>query len=105
MYGLLERDMVNILKAIKQFDTIESVIIFGSRAMGNYKRGSDVDLVIMGIEVDRKVIRRLSDLLNEVMPLPYFFDVLDYKAIESQALIEHIEKEGKLIYEKKIERI
>ncbi|WP_328169289.1 nucleotidyltransferase domain-containing protein, partial [Caldifermentibacillus hisashii] len=42
MYGLLEKDMDYILKALKQFDEIDRAILYGSRAMGNYKKGSDV---------------------------------------------------------------
>ena len=44
MYGLLDRDIKYIIKALEQHDEIEKAIIFGSRAMGNYKKGSDVDI-------------------------------------------------------------
>jgi predicted nucleotidyltransferase len=48
MYGLLERDMQYILQALKKFDEIECAVLFGSRATGNYKNGSDVDIAIRG---------------------------------------------------------
>ena len=44
MFGLLDRDIKYIIKALEQHDEIEKAIIFGSRAMGNYKKGSDVDI-------------------------------------------------------------
>ena len=47
MYGLLERDIRYIKKALEQCEEIEKAIIFGSRAMGNYKNGSDVDIVVL----------------------------------------------------------
>ena len=72
MYGLLEKDMDYILKALKQFDEIDRAILYGSRAMGNYKKGSDVDIAIQGEKVTEKTIFELDDLLNEVYPLPFF---------------------------------
>ena len=100
MYGLIERDMSYILKAIRNFKEIERVILFGSRAMGNYKKGSDVDLAIVGKEVSSKIIYELDDLLNEVYPLPYFFDILHYEEINNQKLEEHIDTVGKVLFQK-----
>lgn len=100
MFGLLNRDIDYICKALTQFEKIEKAVIFGSRAMGNYKKGSDIDIAIMGKSIDSKTIFRLDDLLNEVYPLPYFFDILHYDLISNEKLKNHIDKEGKIIYEK-----
>lgn len=98
MYGLLEKDMDYILKALKQFDEIDRAILYGSRAMGNYKKGSDVDIAIQGEKVTEKTIFELDDLLNEVHPLPYFFDIVHFEKLTNQNLIDHIEKNGKVLY-------
>ncbi len=82
------------------YGLIERVILFGSRAMGNFKKGSDVDLVIVGKEVTSKIIYELDDLLNEVYPLPYFFDILHYVAINNHKLQEHVNTVGKVMYQK-----
>lgn len=100
MYGLLERDLENIYAAIKEYAEIEEVVLFGSRAMANYKIGSDVDIAVKGKEVDKKTILKLSDDLNEVYPLPYFFDVIDYNTISNDRLKAHIDLEGKVIYKR-----
>lgn len=100
MYGLLERDFKCIKEAISKYDEIEEVIIFGSRAMGNYKKASDVDIAIIGDRISRKTVRRFSDDLNEEYPLPYFFDVIDYNEISNEDLKEHIHNVGKTIYNK-----
>lgn len=100
MYGLLDRDFKYILEAVKQYPEITEVVLFGSRALGNYKKGSDVDLAIIGEKVDRKVIRRLSDDLEEKYPLPYFFDVISYEDISNEELKKHIDSLGKSIYKK-----
>lgn len=100
MYGLLDRDLKFILEAIDKYSEIEEVVLFGSRAMGNYKKGSDVDLVIVGENIDRKILRRISDDLNEEYPLPYFFDVVVYKDISNEELKKHIDSVGKSIYKR-----
>lgn len=100
MFGLLDRDIEYILRALKQFDEIEEARVFGSRAMGNYKKGSDIDLVIVGENITSSVLYKLDDYLNEVYPLPYFFDIIQYESIMNENLINHINKEGKVIYTK-----
>lgn len=99
MYGLLERDIKYILEAISKLKEIEKVIIFGSRAMGNYKKASDVDIAVVGKNVTHRTILKLYDDLNEEYPIPYFFDVIDYNTINNAELKEHIDNVGKIIYE------
>jgi len=93
--GLTQADIKRITAAVKQFPDIEDTVIFGSRAKGTYKKASDVDLAIKGTAVTPEMIQRLSFLLNEELPLPYFFDVVHYEALENQLLIEHINRIGK----------
>lgn len=100
MFGMLERDMKNIEDAIREFQEIDEVIVFGSRAMGNNKKASDVDIAVKGNEVTRETVIRLSGILNEEKPIPYFFDVVDYNSIGNDELKKHIDMEGKVIYKK-----
>ena len=100
MYGLLDRDLKCISEVVDKYPEVEEVILFGSRAMGNYKKGSDVDLAIVGENVGRNILRRISDDLNEEYPLPYFFDVVGYKDISDEDLKNHIHSAGKSIYKR-----
>ncbi len=99
MFGLLDRDIKYILQAMSKLKEIERAVIFGSRAMGNYKKGSDVDMVIMGNNIT--TILQLDEYLNEIYPLPYFFDIINYNEISNKKLKEHIDKVGKEIYVRK----
>ena len=101
MHGLLDRDLKFILEAISKYPEIEEVIIFGSRAVGNYKKGSDIDLALKGEKVTRKVVQRLSDDLEEEYPLPYFFDIVSYNDISDEEFKHHIDNVGNSIWEKK----
>ena len=101
MFGLLDRDLKYIIKALEQHDEIEKAVIFGSRAMGNYKKGSDVDIAIVGENINSRIIYKLEDRLNKVYPLPYFFDIIQYNKLTNENLIKHIDNEGKILYTKK----
>lgn len=98
MYGLLERDLDYIMKAAGDFPEIERVMIFGSRALGNYKKGSDVDIAVFGKKVNSETLGGIEELLNEEYPIPYFFDILHYEGISNEKLKSHIDTYGKEIY-------
>lgn len=98
--GLTTKEIETIRNYAKKFDDIEEIRVFGSRALGSYKEGSDVDLVICGDRADRKVATDLKFEIEEESFLPYFFDVVSYKDINITELKEHIDKFGVLIYSK-----
>src|SRR5690625_2986608 len=98
MFGLYERDVDMIVNALKENKEIEQAFIYGTRALGNYKKGSDVDLVVTGENVTDKTIANLNELLNETYPLPYFFDILQYEKIQNEDLKKHIDKKGVDVY-------
>ena len=97
-YGLTDRDIKYIIESIKSFSEITEVILFGSRAKGNFKNGSDVDMAIKGENITHNTVTRLSYLLNEEKPLPYYFDIVHYEKINEPKLIEHIDRVGIVFY-------
>ncbi len=101
-FGLLDSDIETILGAVSQFPEIRQVVIFGSRAKGNYLKGSDIDLAIKGEKISHTIVNRLSVLLNEELPLPYFFDVVHYEVISNNDLKEHIDRVGKSLTHEEI---
>lgn len=96
--GLTTRDLELICMAAEQQPEIETLILFGSRAKGNYRKGSDVDLAIKGAGVTYDSVTSLAVLLNESLPLPYMFDLLNYSTLAEPALKEHIDRVGIEIY-------
>lgn len=98
--GLEKFDLNYILDTIKKFSEIEKAVIFGSRAKGNYKPGSDVDIAVYGEKINFDTISALHSLLEEHGPLPYFFDVVDYTHLNSQELKAHIDRVGVVIFSK-----
>lgn len=100
MYGLLDKDIAYIIDALIKFPKIEKAVIFGSRAIGNYKKGADIDLAIVGGEITEDILHELYDYLNEVYPIPYFFDIVHYNYISNENLKKHIDDLGKVIYKR-----
>lgn len=98
MFGLLDSDIELITKAMKQNKEIKKATIFGSRALGNYKKGSDVDIAIFGNKVTSETVSNVNELLNEVYPLPYYFELLHFDKTTNENLKEHINNIGRVVY-------
>lgn len=97
-FGLSVSVIEALQGAMGALDAIHRAVIFGSRAMGNYKPGSDVDLAIFCTANDEETALQLSVVLNQELPLPYRFDVVPYNTIDNPGLREHIDRYGIQIY-------
>jgi predicted nucleotidyltransferase len=97
-FGLREQDVAEIIRILQQFSVVEEAIIFGSRAKGNFKKGSDIDIAVKGKGIDHNVVASLSFLLNEETLTPYFFDIVHFEEISGKELIEHINRVGQCLY-------
>lgn len=100
MFGLKDVDLKTITDIFTKYSEVEKAFIFGSRAKGNYKNGSDVDIALKGEKITLQTITNISYQLNEETLMPYHFDVLNYHALNNQELINHIDRLGICFYEK-----
>lgn len=89
-----------LIKVFSAYPEIEKVLVFGSRAMGNEKPGSDVDLAISGLKVTSELVGKIHSYLEEETLLPYFFDCLHFETLTNPDLRSHILKYGKILYHK-----
>jgi len=99
MFGLTNQDIQSIIAVIKAYPEIDEAIIFGSRALNTYKKGSDIDIALKGVNI-ALIVATISGILNEESHLPYFCDVLDYNIIDNEDLKNHIDRVGVQIYKK-----
>jgi predicted nucleotidyltransferase len=98
--GLQQPDLDIILSVLGEFPNVKEAIIFGSRAKGNFRIGSDVDIAIKGVNLNQEIVSTISYRLNEETILPYKFDILDYKSIKNSKLAENINRIGITVYKK-----
>ena len=103
MYGLSQENITKIINCIATPSNVEEAILFGSRAKGNYKEGSDIDICIKGEKLTLKDIYTIQDAYDETYLL-YKLDIVIYHKITEPALVEHIERTGIKIYSKKENR-
>lgn len=95
-FGLSDKTIKIICQLLKTFPQINEVRIFGSRAKGNFKPSSDIDLALKG-EIDEKLLRHIAFELDE-LPIPYKFDVLNYSDIDNLNLKQNIDKYSQIFY-------
>ena len=93
-FGLKDSDLNYILSVLEQFPEIKNVLIFGSRAIGNFKNNSDIDICIQGKNIDIDTLSSLKSELEDKGPIPYQFDIVNYKNITVAEFREHIDKFG-----------
>ena len=96
MFGLSEHTMALIVDRIRQFPEIVWVKIYGSRAKGDYDRGSDIDLAFSS---SSDCSAELHEALDE-LPTPYLFDVTHYESLRHDGLKTHIDRVGVVFYER-----
>ena len=98
-FGLQLNDIEKIKAVFEQYDSINEVILYGSRAKGNYKKGSDIDLTIDDNYLSFNHLIELETKLDDLL-LPYKIDLSQKKHIANIDLLEHIDRIGKVFYKK-----
>ncbi len=96
-FGLAEKTIIVIQVVLAKYSEIDKVVIYGYRAMGNYKNGSDIDLTLYGDNLSQQLLRNVFDDLDELL-LPYMIDLSVFADINNPTLREHIERVGKVFY-------
>ena len=96
-FGLSARDRDSIYSILKKYKDITSVILFGSRAKGTFKKGSDIDLAIFTESLSEEIILKLKEDFEE-SSLPYRVDIVHYPTLTHQELKSHIDRVGVPFY-------
>ena len=96
-FGLTADVTQKIHNVLSHHREVQSAILYGSRAKGNYKRGSDIDLTLVGEKLNLSKLAKISNELDE-LSLPYTFDFSIYDQIKNIELLDHIKRVGKIFY-------
>ena len=103
-YGLSQQVIHRIHEVLSHFPEVEKAVLYGSRAKGEFKRGSDIDLTLVGSRVGERTLSRIEEELEELL-LPYRFDLSAFSEITQAELIEHIERIGVVFYDGRVVKI
>lgn len=99
-HGLTDATTAEIQALLAQFPEVEQAVIYGSRAKGNHRPGSDIDLTLIGTGLTSKILRQIQGELEDGY-LPYSFDVSLLQQITQADLLDHIRRVGVVFYQKK----
>jgi uncharacterized protein len=98
-HGLNEQTVEKIRAVLAGFPEVEKAVIYGSRAKGNFKPGSDIDLTVFGDRLNEQLHSRIYWALDDLL-LPYTIDLSLFASLTDPELIDHIRRVGIILYEK-----
>lgn len=91
--GLTAETLKKITDIFKKYSAIEKVILYGSRAKGTFKNGSDIDLTLMAPTYTLTELFKIENELDDLM-LPYKIDISLFHLLDNPELIDHIQRIG-----------
>ncbi len=96
--GLSEIEVEKIRQVFSKYNEIESVILYGSRATGKFEQSSDIDLTILGNNIDSNILSEVEFELDDLL-LPYKIDINLFHRINNTELVDHIKRVGVVFYQ------
>lgn len=91
--GIRFSDWLSVLSVFNSIKSFKGLILFGTKVLGAFRPGSDIDLALKGLQIPRKELLFIRKEL-EALHLPRFFDVLHYNSIRNPNVPEHINRVG-----------
>ncbi len=98
-FGLSDNTIDRLHEVFRRYDEVEEVIIYGSRAKGNFRIGSDIDFSVKGHGINRKIMSSIWQDIED-LNFPYKVDLSDFQVLNTPDLSDHIERVGKVFYRK-----
>ena len=96
-HGLPDRAIEGLRSVFAAFPDVESAILYGSRAKGNYRPGSDIDLTLRGERLTLQTLWAIEVQVDDLL-LPYVVDLSVYGDLKHPELKEHIDRVGVEFY-------
>ncbi len=100
-FGLKPEVITQINQIFAEYPEISKAILYGSRAKGNYKNGSDIDLTLISDRLNHRQLLQIQNQIDDLL-LPYSVDLSIFSSIDNLHLIEHIDRIGVTFYERTI---
>lgn len=99
-HGLSEQAIAQIHAVLRKYPQVQKAVLYGSRAKGCHKPGSDIDLTLIGgDELTLDILYRISWELHE-LPLPYTVDLSIFHHIDDPDVVDHIRRVGVVLYDR-----
>jgi predicted nucleotidyltransferase len=94
----LKADTIERIGAVfAGFPQVEKAVLYGSRAIGTFKNGSDIDFTLNGKDLTLHVISKIDLGIDDLL-LPYTFDLSIFQRLSDPDLIDHVQRVGVVFY-------
>ncbi|RKU27796.1 hypothetical protein C6499_11215 [Candidatus Poribacteria bacterium] len=99
-HGLSAQTLQKIHDVLVRYPQVEEAVLYGSRARGDYKNGSDIDLTLRGGNaLTHTTLSQIANDLDDQL-LPYTIDLSIFGNIRNPEMVEQIERVGVVFYKK-----
>lgn len=98
-HGLTADAVARIQGVLARFSAIDKALLYGSRARGDHKPGSDIDLTLCGAALTREQLATIATELDDLL-LPYTIDLSHFDRLDHAALRQIIARDGVVFYER-----
>lgn len=96
-FGLNEKTIEGIQSVLARYPAVDKAVLYGSRAKGNFRVGSDIDLTLCGDAITEPELARIAEDIDDLL-LPYTVDLSLYSQLRHPGLRAHIERVGVVFY-------
>jgi predicted nucleotidyltransferase len=96
-FGLPDDVLPRLLAVLSSNPKVKQITLYGSRAKGNSRDGSDIDLCLDGDALSLKDLAELDASIDDLL-LPWKVDIAVMQQIDNPDLIAHIERVGVMLY-------
>jgi predicted nucleotidyltransferase len=98
-YGLPDQAVNQICAVLVQYPQVDRAVLYGSRAKGNFKPGSDIDLTLCGSDLTPQLCATIAQALDDLL-LPYSIDLSVFALLNHPELESHIRRVGVVFFER-----
>lgn len=98
-FGLPAHAIEQLCAVFSQYPQIETAVLYGSRAKGNYRQGSDIDLTLKGESLTLSQLFSIEGDIDDLL-LPWMVDLSLFHHIDNPQLVDHIERVGQPFYKR-----
>ena len=98
-HGLSDKTVTGITQVLGRFSEVKKAVLFGSRAKGTHKNGSDIDLALIGDKLDWRALGRIDSALDD-LSLPYCFSLIIFNDRTDSEVAAHIRRVGIPLFER-----
>ena len=102
--GLPEADSRRLLDLIQTHPSVKQVVLYGSRALGRQRPGSDIDLCLEAPAMTLGELLELGGALDDLL-LPWRIDLQLRHLIDHNGLLDHLERVGQVLWERSAEEV